>query len=46
MHSVREICGTDDVAHSYANMHAFYKHFTEVDINFRRTMCFSRREEV
>jgi aspartyl aminopeptidase len=31
MHSVREMCGTDDVAHSYAHMHAFYKHFTEVD---------------
>ena len=31
MHSVREMCGTDDVETSYQHFKAFYQHFSEVD---------------
>mmetsp|Transcript_39745 Transcript_39745/g.55187 ORF Transcript_39745/g.55187 Transcript_39745/m.55187 type:complete len:468 (+) Transcript_39745:63-1466(+) len=31
MHSVREMCGTDDVVIAYKHFAAFYKTFTEVD---------------
>jgi aspartyl aminopeptidase len=30
MHSIREMCGTDDIAHSYNHFVAFFEEFTEI----------------
>ncbi|KAI8476626.1 MAG: peptidase M18, aminopeptidase I [Monoraphidium minutum] len=31
MHSIREMCGVDDIEMAYAHFLAFYKHFSELD---------------
>lgn len=31
MHSIREMCGTEDIAHSYAHFCAFFERFSEID---------------
>ncbi|MCO5608150.1 hypothetical protein L7F22_062356 [Adiantum nelumboides] len=31
MHSIREMCGVDDVGHSYQHLKAFFKEFSQID---------------
>lgn len=35
MHSIREMCGTDDVFHYYSLMKGFFENFREIDRNLR-----------